>query len=91
MTKEQKYKALLELIYEATRQDIEIKFSKDLEGQMLVSFGGNGSGHIHAGSPGGSLDQAVRHVSIQLANVIETVNINDFSHPSDEDWDKGWH
>ncbi|NEZ65592.1 hypothetical protein D0962_23020 [Leptolyngbyaceae cyanobacterium CCMR0082] len=54
MTKEQKAKALIEAIYNATQRGISVRFSKDFAGQMTLSLDDI---HTHVGVPGGSLDQ----------------------------------
>ncbi|EKU98149.1 hypothetical protein Lepto7375DRAFT_7410 [Leptolyngbya sp. PCC 7375] len=56
MTKEQKAKALIEAIYNATQKGVSVKFSKDFTGQMTLSLG---DVHTHVGTPGGDFDQMV--------------------------------
>ena len=54
LTKEQKAKALIEAIYNATQQGIAVRFSKDFTGQMTLSLDDI---HTHIGVPGGTVEQ----------------------------------
>lgn len=72
MTKEEESRALIEAIYNATRQGITVSFSKDFEGQMTVSLTSDGVGtHTHVGKVGADIDQALPAIVGQAQRFID--------------------